>query len=133
MPRSLELRRASGRILQLPPRFKNGGEAGFPLPSTGRGIEGEGWADQAASPYHKHLGIPTPHPGPLPVEGEREMAARRGFTRRFKFTTVVLPRCARTAEAKLFFLGAGVRVGHEGPFFHVLAVTIITCPRLRRF
>src|SRR5215204_944152 len=84
-----------GRILEVPPRFKIGGEAGFPLPSTGRGIEGEGWADQAAFPITKHLGIPTPHPGPLPVEGRgrwQRVSVLRGAS---SFTTVVLPRCAR--------------------------------------
>jgi hypothetical protein len=40
------------------------------------------------------LGIPTPHPGPLPVEGRgrwQRVADYRGDSR---FTTVVLPRCA---------------------------------------
>src|SRR5829696_10253060 len=76
---------AHGRILQAPPRFKSGGEAGFPLPSTGRGIEGEGWADQAAFPITSTWAFPTPHPGPLPVE-ERGRWQRVAVLRRcFKF------------------------------------------------
>jgi long-chain fatty acid transport protein len=42
--------------------------ADLPLPSTGRGIEGEGWSSQGAAAKLKRLVIPTPHPGPLPVE-----------------------------------------------------------------
>ncbi len=44
-------------------------ESGFPLPSTGRGIEGEGWSVIARHSVSKLLDHPAPHPCPLPVEG----------------------------------------------------------------
>src|SRR5829696_8686839 len=74
-----------GRILQVPPRFKNGGEAGFPLPSTGRGIEGEGWADQAAFPVTSTWAFPPLTPALSPLRGEGDGSASRFFRRRFKF------------------------------------------------
>ena len=36
-------------------------------------------------PYDKHLGIPTPHPGPLPVEGRGRWQRVAVLRRRFKF------------------------------------------------
>jgi len=41
----------------------------FPLPSTGRGIEGEGWFGPALLKPLETFYVPTPHPSPLPVEG----------------------------------------------------------------
>jgi ATP-dependent helicase Lhr and Lhr-like helicase len=41
----------------------------LPLPSTGRGNEGEGWDRYHAEVAHGALGSTTPHPCPLPVEG----------------------------------------------------------------
>jgi hypothetical protein len=35
-------------------------------------------------PCHKHLGIPTPHPGPLPVEGRGRWQRVAELRRRFK-------------------------------------------------
>src|ERR1051325_5357587 len=40
----------------------SGDEVGFPLPSTGRGIEGEGWNRLSPQHLRKRLYIPTPHP-----------------------------------------------------------------------
>src|SRR5215217_2222105 len=83
-----------GRILQVPPRFKNGGEAGFPLPSTGRGIEGEGWADQAAFPITSTWAFPPLTPALSPLRGEGDGSASRFYGGASSFTTVLLPRCA---------------------------------------
>jgi outer membrane protein assembly factor BamB len=48
----------------------------LPLPSTGRGIEGEGWCHPERQQGPKLSCIPTPHPGPLPVEGRgRQLAS----------------------------------------------------------
>ena len=41
----------------------------FPLPSTGRGIEGEGWCNGTAKSKAATQHFTTPHPGPLPIEG----------------------------------------------------------------
>src|SRR5215217_6712712 len=84
-----------GRVLQLPPRFKNGGEAGFPLPSTGRGIEGEGWAEQAAFPITSTWSFPPLTPALSPLRGEGDGSASRFYGGASSFTTVVLPKCAR--------------------------------------
>src|SRR5829696_7342724 len=83
-----------GRILQVPPRFKNGGEAGFPLPSTGRGIEGEGWADPAAFPITSTWAFPPLTPALSPLRGEGDGSASRFYGGASTFTTVLLPRCA---------------------------------------
>ena len=59
--------------------------SGFPLPSTGRGIEGEGWSrrktveETCTSTIQTPWAIPTPHPGPLPGEGRGSRTARRAF------------------------------------------------------
>jgi ABC-type multidrug transport system ATPase subunit len=54
--------------------------ASLPLPSTGRGNEGEGWFGPAHYSAPKTLDAITPHPNPLPVEGRGSstpMAAER--------------------------------------------------------
>src|SRR5438552_1112411 len=49
--------------------FSDRDPAGLPLPSTGRGNEGEGWYSGVTWRRQNASDIPTPHPGPLPVEG----------------------------------------------------------------
>ena len=44
-------------------------DSDLPLPSTGRGNEGEGWCSRALSSRLMTCHALTPHPGPLPVEG----------------------------------------------------------------
>jgi hypothetical protein len=51
--------------------------SGLPLPSTGRGNEGEGWCCPLRLIGFRALGVPTPHPGPLPVEGRGRRELRR--------------------------------------------------------
>jgi UDP-N-acetylmuramate--alanine ligase len=51
----------------------------LPLPSTGRGNEGEGWDDREVQNKAGALGGATPHPGPLPVEGRGGTQSRSGF------------------------------------------------------
>src|SRR5215203_3497504 len=65
------------RFLQVPPRLKNGGETGFPLPSTGRGIEGGGWADQAAFPITSTWAFPPLTPALSPLRGEGDGSTSR--------------------------------------------------------
>ncbi len=50
----------------------------LPLPSTGRGNEGEGWNRQARLGRSEASGVPTPHPGPLPVEGRGRKTSASG-------------------------------------------------------
>src|SRR5215212_3827134 len=68
----------------------NGGEAGFPLPSTGRGIEGEGWAFPMTSTW----AFPPLTPALSPLRGEGDGSASRLYGGASSFTTVVLPGCA---------------------------------------
>src|SRR6185436_19443614 len=49
-------------------RFSAARWFGFPLPSTGRGIEGEGWACREALGGLEYPVTSTPHPCPPPVE-----------------------------------------------------------------
>ena len=52
------------------------GTPGLPLPSTGRGNEGEGWCDQVLQSGVSKYAASTPHPGPLPVEGRGRTGCR---------------------------------------------------------
>jgi len=83
--------------------------AGFPLPSTGRGIEGEGWDGRRALISERtsagslvlfaraeRSGIITPHSGPLPVEGRGRNASR------VMPSSVALAAVARPAAAEKF-------------------------------
>src|SRR5438034_4620551 len=58
--------------------FSERGSPGLPLPSTGRGNEGEGWSGRSPPSCDRIDYVPTPHPGSLPVEG-RGSIVRRSF------------------------------------------------------
>ena len=51
-------------------------DSDLPLPSTGRGNEGEGWCSRARTARPTRCVVLTPHPGPLPVEGRGRKVAR---------------------------------------------------------
>ncbi len=89
-------------------------EAGFPLPSTGRGIEGEGWLSRATYERQGPLAFPPLTP-PSPREGERETAVARlschrvlkdsdgvVFKMRHLLKITVKTRCCRQLQAALF-------------------------------
>src|SRR5437773_8439059 len=56
--------------------FSERGSPGLPLPSTGRGNEGEGWSGRSPPSCAMTDYVPTPHPGPLPVEGRGRIVRR---------------------------------------------------------
>jgi prepilin-type N-terminal cleavage/methylation domain-containing protein/prepilin-type processing-associated H-X9-DG protein len=66
--------------MRPPNRSQAGSECALsdlPLPSTGRGNEGEGWLCLRLS-KGTPADVPTPHPCPLPVEGRGRSACRTG-------------------------------------------------------
>ena len=67
----------SGEIVASRANFPALEPAGLPLPSTGRGNEGEGWCDEVAPVF----GALRPfHPSPRPVEGRGlRCAVSQGF------------------------------------------------------
>src|SRR5206468_5144392 len=56
--------------------FSERGSPVLPLPSTGRGNEGEGWSGRSPPSCAMIDDVPTPHPGPLPVEGSGSIVGR---------------------------------------------------------
>ena len=51
---------------------RTSGAAGFPLSSTGRGIEGEGWCRSRFSPWHRLSTFSPLTPTLSPLRGEGE-------------------------------------------------------------
>ena len=67
----------SAEIVAGRANFSERGVSGLPLPSTGRGNEGEGWCGGASQTWATTHHVPTAHPGPLPVEGRGRTVRRR--------------------------------------------------------
>jgi hypothetical protein len=90
-------------------------DANFPLPSTGRGIEGEGWLGLRSSTMPTRYHIPTPHP----VEG-RGRKSRRVW---------VYSRCLQIANAFVHvgidgMIGLRQVAGGEERLPHVLGIVL---------
>ncbi len=95
--------------------MKSASVAGFPLSSTGRGIEGEGW-DRPSTVVCQPppTAILTPHPGPLPGEGRGRITRRYiGFA--LALWAIVLGGIGTTAGAAQ--KTEAVLLGFEGKIF----------------
>src|SRR5436189_6415374 len=59
--------------------FEEASTSDFPLPSTGRGLRVRGGETPRFTARGKRNHVPTPHPGPLPVEGRGSITPQGVF------------------------------------------------------
>src|SRR5437899_23181 len=76
----------SGEIVASRANFPAPEPAGLPLPSTGRGNEGEGWCDRSSPGFRSAATFPplTPSLSPLRGEGASNAAARHSVWLRLR-------------------------------------------------